>query len=121
MIPIDTANITDGTDNHVYSIVSIEPYKSIRREAAAGNDQPALLTISHQRTGTGLTSRTRSLVRFDRTVEDADGNQATQSAYLVLEVPTKITSDASIGKTLNELVAFLAVSGYTGKILNEEI
>jgi hypothetical protein len=121
MYPTTTPNISDGTDNHVYDVVAIGSYNCVRREAGAALDQPATLTVSHQHTGSGLSSKTRSLVRFDRVVEDGDGNQATQSAYLVVETPTKISSDASIKKTITELTSFLAISGYVDKLLNEEI
>lgn len=121
MYPTTTPNIYDGTDNHVYDVVEIGSYRCVRREAGAPLDQPATLTVSHQHTGSGINTKTRSLVRFDRTVEDGDGNQATQSAYLVVETPTKISNDASIKKTITELTSFLAISGYVDKLLNEEI
>jgi len=121
MIPIDTPNITDGTANHVYSVVSIADYKSIRREAAAAADQPALLTISHQFSGVDLAHKVSSLVRFERTVEDAAGNQGLVEAYTILRWPDKITTAAIAQKTLNEMIAFWAVSGYKDRITNVEI
>lgn len=114
-------DLNDGTVDHDYSIVSIEPYKSIRREAAAALDQPALLTISHQTSGSGLATRTRSLVRLDRTVEDGDGNQGMQSAYLVIDSPDKITSTAILKNSVNELIDFLGTATYVDKLLAREI
>jgi hypothetical protein len=120
--PSQIPDLNDGTVDHDYDLVDMsKPYFAVRREAAAALDQPATITISHQTTGSGLQTKTRSLVRLDRVVEDADGNQATQSAYLVVEVPEKITTTASVTKTVAELVDFLGTSGYVAKLLNKEV
>lgn len=120
--PVDTANISDGSANHVYSTIKMgeNQIMSVRRESAAPADQEALLTIKHQVIGTGLTAENSSLLRFDRVVEDASGNQGTVSAYMVLRWPPKITTAAVAQKSLNELVAFLAVAGYKDKFTNLE-
>lgn len=122
MYPTDTPNISDGSANHVYSLVKLgsDEISSVRREAAAPSDQPADLIIKHQTTGSDLKTVNSSLLRFDRVVEDADGNQGTVTCYLVLRWPPKITTAAQAQKSVNELVAFLAVAGYKDKFTNLE-
>lgn len=122
MYPTDTPNISDGTSNHVYSLVSLgaDKVESVRRETAAAADQPAHLTIKHQVIGTGDSSVNSSLVRFDRVVERADGTQGTVSAYLVFRWPPKVCDAATAQKSLNELIAFLGIAGYKDKLTNME-
>lgn len=123
MFPNDTPNITDGTNNHVYSLTSMgsgDEISSVRREAAAPADQPARLTIKHQTSGTDIGTKYSSLVRFDRVVEDANGNQGTVECYMVLRWPPKVCTAATAQKSINELVAFLGIAGYKDKITNLE-
>lgn len=123
MYPTDTPNISDGTVNHVYSLVSMgngEEISSVRREAAAAADQPATLTIKHQVSGKDLAVVNSSLLRFDRVVEDGDGNQGTVSAYLVLRWPPKVTTAAVAQKSVTELTSFLSIAGYKDKLTNLE-
>jgi hypothetical protein len=93
----------------------------VRREAAAAADQPALMTISHQQSGSDLQHRVSTLVRFERIQEDAAGNQGSVEASLVFRWPDKIVTAAVAQKTLIELIAFLAISGYKDKLTNLEI
>lgn len=123
MYPNDTPNISDGTSNHVYSLVSLGAGKdisSVRRESAAAADQPATLTIKHQTTGKDLATTNSSLIRFDRVVEDAGGNQGTVSAYLVFRWPPKVTDAATALKSVTELVSFLGIATYKDKMANQE-
>lgn len=122
MYPLDTANINDGTSNHIYSLVKMgeKDISSVRREAAAPADQPALLTIKHREVGSGVGTVQESMIRFERIQEDAEGNQGTASAQLVLRWPSKVCSAADAQKTLNELIAFFAVAGYKDKFTASE-
>jgi len=123
MYPTDTPNISDGTTNHVYSLVNLGAgldISSVRRESAAPADQPANLSIKHQTSGKDYGKVHSSLVRFDRVVEDATGNQGTVSAYMVLRWPPNVTTAAVAQKSVNELVSFLGISGYKDKLTNLE-
>lgn len=117
MYPNDTAAISDGTSTHVYSLQKLgdADIMSVRRESAAPSDQPAILTIKHREVNKGLATEAQSMVRFDRVVEDAAGNQGTVSCQVTLRWPTKVTTVAQAQKSLNEAIAFFAVSGYKDK------
>jgi hypothetical protein len=122
MYPIDSANISDGTDNHVYALRKLGENKifSLRAEAAAPSDQPATVTISHEESGAGDNTQYSSLLRFDRVVERADGVQGTVTFYGVLRYPPKIATSVQVGKTMTEFVSFLAVAGYKDKFIARE-
>lgn len=72
--------------NQVYSDKS----GSLRRETSRGVNLPTELKIAHQPYTDSATKLpgTRSLARFDRTVELTDGKTAVVSAYLVVTVPS---------------------------------
>lgn len=122
MYPNDTAAISDGAVTHVYSLVKLgeKDIMSVRRESAAPADQPSLLTIKHREVGSGLTAEVQSVLRVDRVVEDAQGNQGTVSCQLTLRWPSKITTAVIAQKGINEVVSFLAVAGYKDKFTNQE-
>lgn len=121
MLPNTTAAINDGSADHFYDLRIVGNNKSVRVESAAPVDQPANVTISHATTGSGLKTTRRSVVRFDRVVEDALGNQGTMSAYLVVSTPEKVVPAGQAGKTVAELLAFLGTSTYKSQFLNGEI
>jgi len=120
MFPIDTPNISDGVANHVYSLVEQGKYSTVRRETAAPSDQPATLAISHEETGTGLTTRYNTRVAFKRVFEDASGNQGAAEATLVFRWNPKIVTAANAQKSIVELVSLLAIAGYKDKLTNLE-
>lgn len=121
MLPNTTANISDGTDNHVYDLRSVGDNKSIRVETAADLDKPATLTISHEMIGDGIKSRRRSVVRLDDVVEDSEGNQGVISVYQVVDAPVKVTDIATVTKTHTKLASFFATSTYKTQFLAGEI
>lgn len=121
MLPNTTANISDGTANHVYDLRKTGDWSSTRYEAAAPSDQPATLEISHKEQGKGLKSTRSSLLRFQRVVEDADGNQDVIDAHLVVRYPTKIATTAQVLATTNEAINFFGVSTYKTQFLGGEI
>jgi hypothetical protein len=122
MLGIDTVALSDGTATHIYSLVKLyeNEIKSVRREAAAGFNNPKLLTISHQESGSGLTAKVSSLVRFDRVVEDASGNQGTIEVYRVTRYSRNIATSAQVRELQVELNSFDAAAGYSDKQLNLE-
>lgn len=117
-----TADITlsDGTTNHVYSDVGGSGlFDRQRRNAAAPLDQPEDLRISHQITGSALTTTNRSRVQLSKVVEDASGNQGTIKVSLLVQTPAKITTAAAVLLVQKQLVAFMS-DGNLGKINNLE-
>jgi hypothetical protein len=87
------------------------------------NEQPSYphrLIISHVETGSGLTRRRRSVVRFDKTVVgQVDATETMRaSAYLVLDSPIgNQTTTALSADVIANLVSFCASLGATTTIL----
>lgn len=79
---------------------------------------PHRLKISHQETGSGSTTRRRSVVRFDKTVAGASGLPRTVSAYCVLDAPVgDLGAQTEIKNVLAELMSFLATTGAATTVL----
>jgi hypothetical protein len=91
------------------------------REYAQINESPQLthrLKVSHQETGSGVTQRRRSVVRFDKEVAGTDGNQVTVSAYVVVDLPVGNLATFDEPKAvLAELMSFCASLGASTTIL----
>jgi len=104
--------------NHVYSTVVTGDYRRVRRVANATLDDPELLTISHQLSKDGTQSR--SLVRFDTTVEDAAGTRGVISVQLVVVILRQQADPTAVKNVLKQLQNFLSASGYQDKIVNLE-
>jgi hypothetical protein len=81
---------------------------------------PHRLTVSHQESGSGITKRRRSLVRFDKTVMSTVDTTlpVTVSGYAVMDIP--VGALAAITEATNvhaELISFLASLGASTTIL----
>lgn len=114
-------DISDGVADHDYDLREVGNQRSVRSESAAPLDQPATLTIQHQEVGSGIKSVRRSVARFDRVVENEEGEQGTISCYFNVVQPLKVATAAETAKTLTEMVSFLNTAGYTTKFLAGEI
>lgn len=92
-------------------------------EYAQITESPALphrLTISHQESGSGITKRRRSLVRFDKTVISTVDSitPVTVSAYAVFDFPSGAMAAITEGtNVLAELMSFMASLGASTTIL----
>lgn len=105
---VEFSRLSIGVRSTEYSAVSETPAK------------PNRLSIQHTESGSGLTRRRRSVVRFDKT--DTGQVDATQtmraSAYVVLDVPVgQMTTTALPADTLAQLVSFCASLGASTTIL----
>jgi hypothetical protein len=81
---------------------------------------PHRLKIAHQESGSGLTKRRRSVVRFDKTVISTVDSvtPVTISAYAVLDTPVgALTTTAEPANALANLLSFLASLGVNTTIL----
>jgi len=81
---------------------------------------PHRLKISHQESGTGLTKRRRSMIRFDKTVASTvdTTKTATVSAYIVLDAPIgALSTSAEFANVLAELLSFTATTGAATTVL----
>lgn len=89
------------------------------RETVFGliTESPALphrLSIKHQESGSGLTKRRRSVVRFDKTVMSTVDTAVpvTVSAYQVLDAPIgALTASTEMANVLANLISFMATTG----------
>lgn len=92
-------------------------------EFAQITEQPNLphrLKISHQETGTGLTKRRRSVVRFDKNVASTVDTTKTAvvSAYLVLDAPIgALIAGTEFANVLAEVMSFVATTGAATTVL----
>lgn len=94
--------------------------KTVFAQIAESPNAPYRLTVSHLETGSGLTLRRRSLIRFDKTVaSDVDTSKmVTVSAYAVLDAPIgALTTTAEMANVVANLMSFLASLGATTTIL----
>lgn len=81
---------------------------------------PHRLKISHLESGSGLTKRRRSVVRFDKTVASTvdTTKTATISAYLVLDAPIgALIANTEFANALAELLSFCATTGAATTVL----
>jgi hypothetical protein len=115
----DELTLADATPtNHVYGRVVSGDYKTIRRVASSDLGKPELLTISHQLDKTGMNSR--SLVRFDTTVEDAAGVKGVISVQLVVGIPRDQADATAVKHVIKQMQNFLSTSGFQDKLINLE-
>jgi hypothetical protein len=115
-------DISDGTLDHDFDLRSLGDQKSVRYDIAAALDKPATLQISHTQTGSGDKAFRNTLLRFDAVRERAaDEVQATESVYLVVRTPVKVSTTAQTTELVNQMVDFLGTAGYVGKLLAGEI
>lgn len=83
-------------------------------------NQPHRLKVSHQESGTGLTKRRRSVVRFDKTVASTvdTTKTCTVSAYMVLDAPVgALIANTEFANVLAELMSFAATTGAATTVL----
>jgi len=81
---------------------------------------PHRLKVSHQESGSGITRRRRSVVRFDKTVASTVDATKTVvvSAYMVLDAPIgALGTTAEFANVLANLMSFVASLGATTTIL----
>ncbi len=79
---------------------------------------PHRLKISHLESGSGVSRRRRSVVRFDKTITGADLLPTTVSAYAVLDIPVGDLSATTEAKNvMAELMSFCASLGASTTIL----
>lgn len=113
--------VTAVTTNAVtYDLTSYVPAGSFRRVAGLDLNMPQTLRISHETVA--KTGVKRHLVAFNDTHEDSVDPTivGTIGVQLVISVPPHVATQALIDKTLRKMQNFLATSGVSAKIVNEE-
>jgi len=119
----DITLVDDGTNDVVYSQISLENSKSIRTDASRALGTPRSLVISHEVSGSGMKATDRHLVRLNRVEEDTGSDviaTVSGSVYLVMEAPRRIVTSAMIEDMLTQLIGFLSVPANVTKLLNSE-
>lgn len=120
MFPATIPDLNDGTADHDYDTQYSEGRKVVRKDIASSLDQPTLLTISHSESGTGQKARLDSLLRFDRTVTDSEGNEDNIVVYLVIRDPIKVATQAQVLEVVKQLHDFLGTTTYAAQLINGE-
>lgn len=116
--------LTGDSGTTTYSLISVKDSSSIRSDPDASMATPRTLIISHSVQGKGVQAVDRHLVRLNRVEADpADSTTVCSgSAYLVLEVPRQVVTEAMIKDMVTQLFDFVTAS--TGanleKVLNSE-
>lgn len=108
--------VNDGVGDHVFDTVKNGDYEVVRRDASAPLDQESIMRIAHDR----KTDVVRSVVRFERVVEDANGVQGKLFAQLTLGVPVKIAVLLDVQKAYDSLRLFMTTAGVRDKLINLE-
>jgi hypothetical protein len=118
---LNTNEIKNSAGTEVeFSRLSTSERQTVFAQISELPAQPHRLVISHQESGSGLSKRRRSLVRFDKTViSGVDATLSiTISAYAVLDLPVGAMSAIAEGtNALAELMSFLATTGAATTVL----
>lgn len=112
---LNTNEIKDSAGVEVeFSRLESSARSTIFAKIGEAPSAPHRLSVKHQETGSGMSKRRRSLVRFDKTVISTVDNitPVTVSAYAVLDAPVgSLTTNAEMANVLAELMSFLATTG----------
>lgn len=114
----ETLTYSDGTNDHAYSTVVTGDYKRVRRVPDTELDTPELLTISHD--VNSKTNVSRSLVKFEKVLENEAGVKGTISIHKVITIPREIAVLADVTALEAQMAAMMAVSGNLEKLVNLE-
>jgi hypothetical protein len=118
---LNTNEIKNSAGTEVeFSHLSNSDRQRVFHQISETPSAPHRLVISHQETGSGMTKRRRSVVRFDKTVISSVDSvtPVTVSAYTVLDAPIgALTTSAEMANVIAELMSFLASLGADTTIL----
>jgi len=120
--PTDIALDDLSPSTFVYSQISLENSKSVRADATRGMAEPRTLVISHSTTGSGLKAVDRHLIRLNDVKEDTGSDDIATlagSAYIVIEKPRRIITDAQVTSMVEQLIDFCTAANLV-KVLNGE-
>lgn len=121
-----TTDITltgDAASSQVYSLISTNESKSVRRDAARDLGVPRTMLISHETNGKGMNAVDRHLVRLNLVEEDTGSDDiaiVSSSIYCVIEAPRRIVTITMMKDMLTQLLGFLGTEANVDKLLNSE-
>ena len=120
---MDVTLIGTGTQTELYSQVSLENSKAIRRNPERDLGTPHVFTISHEEKGKNMEAVDRHLVRLDwKELDSGDPANAVliASVYFVIIKPRRIITEADITEMVTQICNFLLDPANLIKILNSE-
>lgn len=116
--------LTGDSGTTTYSLISVKDSTSIRSDATQTSAAPRTLKISSTVQGKGMQAIDRHLARLDRVEVDPDDDTTTVSgsAYLVLEHPRRVITEAMILDLVTQLVDFVTADSGSNltKLMNRE-
>jgi hypothetical protein len=108
--------LNDGTDDHVYDLVSREGMTSVRRELSTDSADAHALIIKNTIDMSNPSSKNRHLVQFTWNEVSAEGVTYPASVHIVI-ARHKLVTDAEISVKVAQLAAFLGVTANIDAIL----
>lgn len=114
--------LTDGTTSNVMSTISVKDSETIRRDANRGLSLPYTMRIGAQKSGSGINTVNRHVVRLDSVVNydiDDPAAKISRSVYINIVEPEVIFDASEVQIMIDQLKAFLTVGNVT-KLLNGE-
>lgn len=108
-----------GTEEE-FSRISSSDRQTVFAKVSEAPSAPHRLTISHLESGSGLTKRRRSLVRFDKTVISTvdSSTPVVVSAYVVLDAPVgALLAGTELTNVLANLQSFVSTTGAATAVL----
>jgi hypothetical protein len=109
-----------GTEVEFSRLSQGDGRKTVFAQIAETPNAPYRLSVSHQETGSGITLRRRSLVRFDKTVASTvdTAKMVNIAAYAVLDAPVgALIANTEMTNVTANLMSFLASLGASTTIL----
>lgn len=112
----DQITLNDGTNNHVYALVSREGMSSVRRELTTASADCHALSIKNTIDMGNPSAKNRHLVQFTWNEIGASGEVYPASVHFVISRHKNVTDD-EIKVKIAQLAAFLAVEANSDAIL----
>jgi hypothetical protein len=116
---LNTNEVKDKAGSEVeFTRLSVGPRNTEFAKIAETPGLPYRLKISHLESGSGITLRRRSLVRFDKSIANAGGTIGVVSAYMVLDAPIGLMTTTDDAKNVvANLMSFCATTGAATTVL----
>lgn len=106
-----------GVEVEFLRIASVDRSLTFAKSGESPN-APHRIKISHLETGSGASTRRRSVVRVDKTITGVSLAPRTVSAYVVVDAPIgDISATTDIKDTIANLLSLVASTGATTTIL----
>lgn len=118
----EAITLTDGTTINVVSTISVKDSETVRRDASRGLSLPYTMRIGTQKSGTGIKTINRHVIRLDSTVNydvDDPAAKTSRSVYINIIEPEAIFDASEVQVMVDQLAAFCTATNIA-KLLNGE-